>query len=39
MAWALAELGGGRGLDDLSRVHDRDAVGELEQERNVVRDE
>src|SRR5436305_10300682 len=26
-------------FDDLSRVHDRDAVGELEQEREVVRDE
>jgi hypothetical protein len=26
-------------LDELARVHDRDAVGELEQQREVVRDE
>ena len=26
-------------LDDLARVHDRDPVGELEQQRQVVRDE
>ncbi len=26
-------------FDDLARVHDRDAVGELEQQREVVRDE
>ena len=30
---------GRRGLDDLARVHDRDPVRELEQERQVVRDE
>ena len=30
---------GGRALDDLARVHDRDPVGELEQQRDVVRDE
>src|SRR5438270_12186811 len=27
------------GLDDLARVHDRDAIRELEQEREIVRDE
>ena len=26
-------------LHDLTRVHDRDAVGELEQQREIVRDE
>ena len=30
---------GRRGLDDLSCVHDRDPVCELEQQREVVRDE
>ena len=30
---------GGRGLDDLARVHDRDAVAELDEQREVVRDE
>ena len=35
----VAELGRRRRLDDLARVHDRDPVGELEQERDVVRDE
>ena len=34
-----AEPLGGCGLDDLARVHDRDPVCELEQERQVVRDE
>jgi hypothetical protein len=29
----------GGGLDDLARVHDRDPVRELEQQREVVRDE
>ena len=36
---ARAEARGRRRLDDLSRVHDRDPVRELEQEREVVRDE
>src|SRR5262249_33791212 len=39
VARALGQLDGARGLDDLSRVHDRDAVCELEQERDVVGDE
>ena len=30
---------GRRGLDDLAGVHDRDPVGELDQQRQVVRDE
>ena len=34
-----SQLVGRRGLDDLARVHDRDAVRELEQQREVVRDE
>ena len=29
----------GRGLDDLARVHDRDAIAELDEQREVVRDE
>src|SRR6266852_4493682 len=37
--WVRTEALGRRGLDDLSRVHDRDPVCELEQEREVVRDE
>ena len=33
------QLAGGRLLDDLARVHDRDPVRELEQQREVMRDE
>ena len=33
------DLGGGADLHQLPRVHDRDPVGELQQQRQVVRDE
>src|SRR5213080_2210289 len=37
--WVRGEAQSRRGLDDLPRVHDRDPVRELEQQREVVRDE
>ena len=39
MQRARLEPGGRRRLHDLARVHDRDPVRELEQQREVVRDE
>ena len=33
------EVVGGRGLDDLAEVHDRDAVGDVAHDGEVVRDE
>src|SRR5438876_9657764 len=39
MLWVLLELHARRALDDLAGIHDRDPVRELDQEREVVRDE
>src|SRR4029079_16790477 len=39
MPWLLRELLGGRGLDDLARVHDGDPVCHFQEQREVVRDE
>src|ERR671922_1492389 len=39
MPRVACELIRSRRLDDLARVHDRDPFGDLEQEREVVRDE
>src|SRR6478752_5996968 len=39
MARALTEVRGRSFLDDLTRVHDRHAMRELEQQREIVRDE
>src|SRR5262249_10192363 len=39
MPWLPRELPGRGGLDDLARVHDRDPVRDLQEQREVVRDE
>ncbi len=39
MRWLVVDLRGATDLDDLARVHDGDAVSDLEQQREVVRDE